>query len=128
MIIFWTGWGIWLFVVAMLDIFLMVGIMIALDSYNKELLAIYMNSGDQSFAIFLATWLLLSAATTYPLVWYRSRSGIEAADPQTGRKYLVPHDDSFMFIRMKYWPSIFVALALVAFIASFFVSAESGQI
>ena len=126
MIIFWTGWGIWVFVIAMLDTFLMIGLMVALDSYNKELLAIYIKNGDQSFAIFLATWLIVSAVTVYPLVWYRSRSGIEAIDPTTGRKRLVPHDDSFMFIRMKYWPSIFLVLSVVAFVASFFVSAESG--
>lgn len=124
--IYWTGWGIWIFVIAMLDIFVLTGIMIAYVDPIKKLLPIHTMSGDRFSAVFLATWMLLSAVTTYPLVWYRSRSGIEAADPQTERKYLIPHDDSFMFIRMKYWPSIFLVLALVAFVASFFVSAESA--
>ena len=124
--IYWTGWGIWIFVIAMLDIFVLTGIMIAYVDPIKELLPIPTMSGDRFSAIFLAMWLLLSAVTTYPLVWHRARSGIEATDPQTGRKHLVPHDDSFMFIRMKYWPTIFLVLAVVAFIASFFVSAESG--
>lgn len=124
--IYWTGWGFWVFAIAMLNIFFVsIGLVIAHEIFNMDLSA-FANNGDRSSTIFFAMWLLLSAVTIYPLVWYRSRSGIEAADPQTGRKYLVPHDDSFMFIRMKYWPSIFLALALAAFIASFFVSAESG--
>ena len=126
--IYWTGWGIWIFVVAMLDVLVLTGIVIAYVDPIKESLPIHAVSGDRFSAIFSAIWLLLSAITTYPLVWHRSRSGIEAADPLTGRKYLIPHDDSFMFIRMKYWPSIFFVLALVAFIASFFVSAESAKI
>ncbi len=120
--IYWTGWGIWIFAIAMLNIFFVsIGIVIAHEIFNMDLSAVAKTSGDQFYAIFLAMWLLLSAVTTYPLVWHRSRSGTEATDPQTGRKHLVPHDDSFMFIRMKYWPAIFLVLAIVAFIASFFV-------
>ncbi len=119
--IYWTGWGFWVFAIAMLNIFFVsIGLVIAHEIFNMDLSAVVSN-GDKFFAVFLAMWLLLSAVTTYPPVWHRSRSGIEATDPQTGRKYLVPHDDSFMFIRMKYWPSIFLVLAVVAFIASFFV-------
>ena len=125
--IYWTGWGFWVFAIAMLNIFFVsIGLVIAHEIFNMDLSAAANMNGDKFFASFLAAWLLLSAVTTYPLAWYRSRSGIEATDPQTGRKHLVPHDDSFMFIRMKYWPTIFLVLAVVAFIASFFVSAESG--
>ena len=113
--IFWRGWGILVFIATFGWMFILIGIMIASDSYEPDEVKAAVET-DRLFALSLA----LSAASVFFLARYRENRPGKMVDPRTGQIDLVPHVDEFMFIRMKYWTYIIGAFSIGMYIKSFF--------
>ena len=113
--IFWRGWGWWVFFGTFAWIFAIGGIMIATSFYEPDK-AKAAASVDRMFALAFA----LSAVSIFLIARYRNSRSRKVADPGTGEIYLVPYVDEFMFIRMKYWAPVLVAAAVGMLIKSFF--------
>ncbi len=113
--IFWRGWGILVFIITFVWIFILIGIMIAAEFYEPDAVkaAVYT---DRLFSLSF----ILSAISVLFLSRYRDRKPYEVVDPSTGKIDLVPHTDEFMFIPMKYWTYIIAAISVGIFIKSFF--------
>jgi hypothetical protein len=98
--LFWRGWGILVFFVPFLWIFILAGVLIGSGAYEpdpvKASAAI-----DRLFALAFA----LAGASVFLIVRYRARKGINY--------------DDFMFIRMKYWAWLLGLVALGLVVASF---------
>jgi hypothetical protein len=107
MIIFWKGWGFWVFFGTFAWIFIGIGVMIARGTYEPDP-AKSARYVDLLFAISFG----LSAVTVFLLSWYRARRPRQVTDPQTGEVHAVPHDDAFMFVRMQYWTYVLAAAAV----------------
>ena len=113
--IFWRGWGIWVFVVTIVWIFIGIGLLISSGTYEPDAA-----KAAADIDRLIALCLILSAASVFFLARYRERKPSKVADSATGQIHLVPHADEFMFIRMKYWPHILIAFSVGMFIKSFF--------
>lgn len=116
--IFWTGWGVWVFFGTFAWMFIVFGVVIAMGGHEPD-------PAKASAYILrcVVLWMALSAASVFLLARHRERTPRTVTDPETGQTETIPHDDTFMFIRMKYWTHILAAFAVWAAIASFFPSA-----
>jgi hypothetical protein len=113
--LFWRGWGILVFIITFALIFIAIGIVISSGFHEPD------EAKATAFIYRLfALCLILSAACVFFLARYRDNTPRKISDPATGETHLIPHTDEFMFIRMKYWTHILVALSVVMFIKSFF--------
>jgi len=113
--LFWRGWGFLVFFGTFAWIFLLIGIMIAMDYHEPD-----EAKGAAVTDLLFALAFILSAASVFLLARYRENHPGKVVDPSTGEIHLVPHVDEFMFIRMKYWTYVLVACAAWMFIRSFF--------
>ncbi len=113
--LFWRGWGILVFFIPIVWIFIAIGIMISSGSYEPD----EAKATADIYRLF-ALCLIVSAACVFFLARYRDKTPGKVVDPSTGQIHLVPHVDEFMFIRMKYWTHILVGFSVVLFIKSFF--------
>ncbi len=113
MIIFAERWGIWVFFIAIAWLFVLFGVLIAGGFPIAD-----PHASDRPFHQFVCLWLVLTAASVYVLARYRAG---RRSDASSGPMLQPPPEvDSFLFIRMSYWPYIIMALALWAFVASTF--------
>ena len=112
--LFWRGWGFFVFFGTFAWIFLLIGIMIATDSYEPD-----EAKAAAGTDLLFALAFILSAASVFLLARYRKNTPGKVVDPSTGKIHLVPHVDEFMFIRMKYWTYVLVAAAVWMFVKSF---------
>jgi len=70
---------------------------------------------DRLFAVAFA----LSAVTVYLIDRWRRRRSTPVVDPATGETHMVPNEDHFMFIQVKYYVWVFLALAVYMAAKSF---------
>jgi hypothetical protein len=115
MIIFWRGWGWFVFFGTFAWIFGILGITMGTGFYEPDK-ATADASVDRMFALAFA----LSAVSVFLIARYRNSRSRKVADPGTGEIYSVPNVDEFMFISMKYWTPVLVAAAAGMLIKSFF--------
>jgi hypothetical protein len=113
--IFWRGWGILVFIITFALIFIAIGIVISSGFHEPD----EAKATAYIYRLF-ALCLILSAVFVFFLARYRDNTSGKVVDSATGETHLVPHIDEFMFIRMKYWTHILIALSIVMFIKSFF--------
>jgi hypothetical protein len=103
MIMFWRGWGILVFFVPFVWIFILVGVMIGWDYYEPD----PAKAAAMAYRL-VALALALATVTLWAISRYRSR--------------VAPSRDEFTFIPMKYWTWVVAAGALAAVVASFFAT------
>ncbi len=107
----WKGWGILVFIVTFAWIFIVIGIMIAMDFHEPD-----EAKAAAATDLLFALSFILSASNVFFLARYRENTPREVVDPATGEIRVVPHTDEFMFIRMKYWTHILAACSIGMFI------------
>ena len=116
MIIYWERWGISVLYITLAWMLVVLGAAIAFGVYEPD-----PHKSDKLFNQLVCLWLVLSAASVYALAHYRAASASRRADASSGPMLRQPPEvDTFLFIRMSYWTYILLALALWAFVASFF--------
>lgn len=98
--LFWRGWGIAVFLIPFLWIFILIGVMAGAGYYEPDSVKAAA-AVDRLFALAFA----LSGVSVFLIVRYRARKG---------RNY-----DDFMFIPMKYWPWLLGLVTLGFVVASF---------
>jgi hypothetical protein len=113
--LFWKGWGILVFVATFGWLFLLMGIMIAMDSHEPDA-----SKAAADTDLLFALAFILAATTVFFLARYREDTPREGVDPRTGQIERIPHEDEFMFIPMKYWTYFLAACSAYMFIRSFF--------
>ncbi len=113
--LFWRGWGIWVFIITVAWFFILIGIMIS-SGFHEPDDAKAAADIDRLFALSL----ILSAASVFLLARYRDSTPSKVVDPANGQIHLIPHADEFMFIRIRYWTHILVAFSFGMLIKSFF--------
>jgi hypothetical protein len=113
--IFWRGWGIWVFVVTIVWIFIAIGMLLSTGAYEPD-----EAKAAADIDRLVALSLIVSAATVFFLARYRDNRPSQVVDSATGQTHLIPHVDEFMFIRMKYWTHILIVFSIGMFIKSFF--------
>lgn len=113
MVVFWRGWG-WTIPLIMFGwIFVAVGYVIATAPPGGNPNAA--KDTDRLFALVF----VLSAATVYLLDSWRRRGSTPVVDPATGETILIKNADHFMFIPAKYYPWVFLAIAVYMMAKSF---------
>ncbi len=98
--LFWRGWGILVFFIPFLWIFILIGVLIGSGAYEPDPVKAAAGT-DRLFAFAFA----LASASVFLIVRYRARKGLNY--------------DDFMFIPMKYWPWLLGLAALALVVASF---------
>jgi len=113
--LFWKGWGFWVYGITFGWLFILIGIMIAIDSHDPDA-AKAAAFTDQLFGLSF----MLSALSVFVLSRYRDNTPHQKIDPSTGSIDLIHNHDEFMFIPMRYWSYILAVISAVFFIRSFF--------
>ncbi len=108
MIIFWRGWGIWVFI--LFCFWMIAGILIAVFSGHYE--------PDPDKAALDVQWglaaiMLAYALSVQALAHYRKTHPFMSEDPETGRITPIPHVDDLYGIRLDIWPFILGAIAAI---------------
>lgn len=103
MIFFWRGWGITVFFIPFVWIFILVGVMLGMDYYEPD----PVKAAAATYRMF-ALAFALAAVTLFLIMRYRTR--------------VAPDRDDFMFIPMKYWTWIVAVGAIGLYGASFFAT------
>src|SRR6266498_3328301 len=102
MVVFWRGWG-WTVPLIMFGwAFIGVGYVIATASPEGN-----PNAGRETDRLF-AVVLIRSAVTVYYMDRWRRRRSTPLVDPATGDTHMIPNEDHFMFIQVKYYLWIFL--------------------
>jgi hypothetical protein len=104
--IFWRGWGILVFFIPFLWIFILIAVALGSGAYEPDPVKAAVDI-DRMFALAF----VLAAATVFPIARYRERTA--------------PKRDDFMFIPMKYWTWVLTVVALGFLVASFFATGNS---
>jgi hypothetical protein len=63
--------------------------------------------------------LVISALSIFLIARYRDRRPRKVKDKDSGRVFIVPHCDELWFLRLKYWPFIYIAIAVGCLIRSY---------
>jgi hypothetical protein len=113
--LFWRGWGFWVYGITFGWMFILIGIMIATGSHEQDA-AKAAAFTDRLFGLSF----ILSALSVFLLSRYRNNTPHQKIDPSTGRVDLIPNHDEFMFIPMRYWTYLLAVISGCAFIKSFF--------
>ncbi|HLL26698.1 MAG TPA: hypothetical protein VKT73_03485 [Xanthobacteraceae bacterium] len=115
--IIWTGRGILIFLIFIATLFAAVPFaVIEIDP------ALHLGE-DKTVNLSIAIAALLSAILTFPLdrLIMKQREPKLVTDPKTGQQQWVSQKDSLFWIETRYWPVLFLALAAVMLVVTYFV-------
>jgi hypothetical protein len=115
MILFWRGWGFSVALLFVFWIFALIFFVALADPYQLD-----MRKAGLEVQWLFAAMFALHAASVYAVVWYRRTHPRTYVDPASLATVVVPHADDFMFIRVRFWPWILLAVAAIFAGASLF--------
>jgi hypothetical protein len=115
--IVWSGRGILIFLIFIAAFFATVPFVVI------EIDPVLQLSKDKSVNLSIALAALLSAILTFPLDRFimKQRGPQIQVDPKTGQQQLVSNKDTFMWIETRYWPYLYLALAAVMLVVTYFI-------
>jgi hypothetical protein len=113
MVVSWRGWGYWVGLLFVFWIFTLIGFAVFVPYYqpDRRLAGLHVQ-------YLFAAMFALHAASVFALVLYRRSRAPFLPGAIVERAPVDPYVDTFIYIRMDWWPYILLAIAVVFALAS----------